>query len=661
LFKRKKMRNSTVKPIELDAIAISWLTVALGLALLPHLTHLPIWSGVLFAGTVGWRWWVAQNPSRQLPKPWLRASLTLLIVVLVFYSFKTLFGREAGVALLAAMAAMKFLESRTLRDGLILLMLGYFLVMANLLYSQSLLMAGYLLAILVVMLAAQTMTQRQHSAIPIKAVLRLNLRTVLQGLPVMLILFVLFPRIPGPLWGMPKDAHSGLTGLDDKMTPGAISQLIKSDEVAFRVRFSSPIPPPNQRYWRGPVLWRYDGVTWTRSTDLPRKEFPYTVEGESIDYSVIVEPYGKRWLFALDLPYRLPPEAGITRGLELMRKTPVNELTRYKMSSYPNYQTGPLETTWRWRSLRLPEDTDPQTRRLAQEWRSRYAKPEQIVQAALRYFREEPFYYTLSPPGGLVDNNIDRFLFETRRGFCEHYAGSFVFLMRAAGVPARVVTGYQGGESNALSDYFIVRQSDAHAWAEVWLQGRGWTRVDPTAAVSPARIERGIQAAVDLNDLPFMARRDNSWRQDLSLRWDSFNNLWNEWVLSYGPERQREFLSGLGFGPVDWRGMTTAMVALLGVLSLLAVGWQILRRRTTHDPVIHWYQRFCNKLARRGLTREIYEGPVDFTERVAQQRPDIAPQVRRIGHLYAKLRYSRNLPTAESIEALRRGIRQLRV
>ncbi|NJN46957.1 MAG: DUF3488 domain-containing protein [Candidatus Competibacteraceae bacterium] len=321
MFWRKTARKTAVKSIELDAVAIRWLTVALSLALLPHLSHLPIWSGVLFAGAVSWRWWVAQRTSRQLPGRWLRASLTLLIVVLVFYSFKTLFGREAGVALLAAMAAMKFLESRTLRDGLILLMLGYFLVMANLLYSQSLLMAGYLLTILVVLLAAQTMTQRQHAAIPVDAVLRLSLRTVLQGLPVMLILFVLFPRIPGPLWGMPKDAHSGLTGLDDKMTPGAISELIQSDEVAFRVRFNNPIPPPNLLYWRGPVLWRFDGATWTRSIDFPRAEIPYSVEGKSVDYTVIVEPHGQRWLFALDLPYLIPPEAALLMGSNCCAKS----------------------------------------------------------------------------------------------------------------------------------------------------------------------------------------------------------------------------------------------------------------------------------------------------------------------------------------------------
>jgi transglutaminase-like putative cysteine protease len=581
--------------------------------------------------------------------------LTLLVVLAVLASFRTLFGREAGVALLAAMMAMKLLEARTLRDGWVLLLLGYFLVMSNLLYSQSPPMAVYLCGVLIVLVAAQIMVQQQHSALPMAGALRLSLRMVLHALPVMLILFVLFPRIPGPLWGMPKDAHSGLTGLDEKMTPGTISQLIGSPEVAFRVRFAGPMPHVSQLYWRGPVLWRYDGTSWTRSDELPRPQFPYSVQGEGIGYTVVLEPHGKRWLFALDVPYSLPPETGLTSTFEMLRRNPVNELTRYQVRSYPNYQTDDLEPAWRWRALQLPPG-NPRARALALEWRNSQAEPPGIVRAALNYVREQPFFYTLEPPAGLVEHNVDHFLFETRRGFCEHFAGSFVFLMRAAGIPARVVTGYQGGETNDLGGYFIVRQSDAHAWAEVWLQGQGWVRVDPTAAVSPARIESGIQAAVNPGGLPFMARRGASLLHDLALGWDSLNNLWNEWVLAYGPERQTEFLSGLGLGPVDWRGMTTGMIVALGLLSLLFAAVHFLNRLAVDDPVVRLYQRFCNKLARRGLVRKAHEGPLDFSERAALRHPQWAVQIRRIGRFYAGLRYGRAAPDKAAVRQLRQLI-----
>lgn len=639
----------------LSDVALQWLIAALGFTVLPHLGHLPVWAGILVFGVAAWRGWIIGNPRMKLPGRWLRISLTLLVVLAVLLSFKTLFGREAGVALLAAMMAMKLLEARTHRDGLVLLLLGYFLVMSNLLYSQSPLMAIYLFGVVIVLLAAQIMVRRQHVALPTRGALRLSLRLSLQALPVMLILFVLFPRIPGPLWGLPKDAHSGLTGLDDKMTPGAISQLIASPEVAFRVRFAGPVPPANQLYWRGPVLWRYDGTSWTRSLDLPRQRFPYTVQGKSIDYTVVLQPHGNRWLFALELPYSLPPDSGLTTAFEMLRRNPVNELMRYPVRSYPHYQTGDLEPVWRWRALQLPPG-NPRARALALEWRATQAEPAGVVRTALAYIREQDFFYTLEPPAELVEHNIDHFLFDTRRGFCEHFASSFVFLMRAAGIPARVVTGYQGGEINTLGGYFIVRQSDAHAWAEVWLQGQGWTRVDPTAAVSPARIEGGIQAAIDPVSLPFMARRGVSWLHELALSWDTLNTLWNEWVLAYGPDLQREFLSGLGFGPIDGWGMTIGMIVALGLLIALFAAAHLLSRRAAADPAVRLYERFCARLARRGLMRQAHEGPLDFTARAALRYPQWAAQLRRIGQLYASLRYGRALPDAAALRQFRQSI-----
>ncbi len=654
-WKRRRSPHAPLSPKRpeepLTRAALIWLLAALALAVAPHARELSIWLTVLFALLVGWRGFIALR-DRALPPHWLLLIVAVLAGAGVLIDYRTLFGRDAGVALLTAMTACKLLESRALRDGVVLVFLGYLLVMSNLLYSQNIPMIAYLLAVIVAMLTAQVLIHRQHAGLTASAPLWLAGRMLLLAVPVMLILFVLFPRIPGPLWGLPKDAYQGRTGLSDQMEPGTISELSQSDEVAFRVRFASAIPPPNQRYWRGPVLWYFDGRRWTRPEESPANTpVPFTPEGAAVDYTVVLEPSNKIWLFALDLPAYLPPRASMTASFQLLRDQPVNEVYRYEMRSYPSYRTAEITAAERVRGLQLPPRGNPRARALAADWRQRDPRPEALVIAALTLFREQPFYYTLTPPLLGVET-VDDFLFRTRQGFCEHYANAFTFLMRAVGVPARVVTGYQGGEMNALGGYLIVRQADAHAWAEVWLEGRGWVRVDPTAAVAPNRVQEGLYAALPPGVLPFLMRRggDSEWLRQLALSWDALNNSWNEWVLAYGPDRQKEFLSGLGFGPVDWGEMTVAMTVALSGFSLAYAGWR-WRRRYARDPVARAWQRFCARLARRGLARDAAEGPLAFAERVAAGRPELAAPVWEIARLYAALRYG---PVASPI-----AVRQL--
>lgn len=659
---RQKLPKPTPPPVEpLTLTALLWLLTALGLAVAPHASELPIWLIVLFYTILSWRGFIALR-NRALPPRGVLLLVALLAGAGVLVDFRTLFGRDAGVALLVAMTACKLLETRGLRDGVVLVFLGYLLVMSNLLYSQEIPMTAYLFVVVLTMLATQVMIHRQHTGFKALAPLRLAGKMALQAIPVMLILFVLFPRIPGPLWGLPKDAYKGRTGLSEEMMPGTVSELIKSDEIAFRVRFTSAFPPLDQLYWRGPVLWSFDGRRWTSGEAGPKNApIPLIPEGPALEYSVILEPSNRIWLFALDLPAILPPQASMTPAFQLLRHQPVNEVYRYTMRSYPKYRTGDLDAAERARGLRLPPWGNPRVRALAAEWRSDETRPEALVDRALRLFREQAFYYTLTPPL-LGKDSVDDFLFETRRGFCEHYASAFVFLMRLVGVPARVITGYQGGERNTFSDYLIVRQSDAHAWAEVWLEGRGWVRVDPTAAVAPNRIQQGLYAAVaDAENLPFFVRRggDNEWLRQLAMGWDVLNNSWNEWILAYGPDQQKEFLSGLGFGPMDWADMTVAMVVVLGGLGLLVVGWR-WRSQQSRDPVVRAWQRFCARLARRGLERGAQEGPLAFAERVAIHRPELAGSVREISQLYALLRYGPVISAAQ-VRQLQQLIKQFRV
>ena len=649
-WKRSPPPNASPQRPEapLTLTALLWLTLTLTLAAAPHASELPVWLAPAFIVIAGWRGLIAVYHWSPPPR-WALLALALLATAGVVVTYRTLFGRDAGVALLTVMTACKLLETRGLRDGVVLVLLGYLLVMSNLLFSQDIPMVAYLLAVVTLMLVSQMLIHRQHAGLAALAPLRLAGKMVLAAIPVMLVLFVLFPRIPGPLWGLPKDAYQGRTGLSGEMEPGTISQLIQSGDVAFRVRFTGAMPPPAQRYWRGPVLWNFDGRRWTlRDEPLSQTPIPFIQEGPALDYAVIMEPNNQRWLLALDLPANLPPRARMTPSFQLLRDQPVNEAYRYEVRSYPQYRTGELTAAERFMGLRLPPRSNPRARELAEEWRARDPQPEALVNAALALFREQSFYYTLSPPL-LGFHSVDEFLFRTRQGFCEHYASAFVFLMRAAGVPARVMTGYLGGERNEMGEYLIVRQSDAHAWAEVWLEDRGWVRVDPTAAVAPNRVQQGLYGALpDANEVPFLARRggDYQWLRQLALGWDALNIRWNEWVLAYGPDRQKEFLSGLGFGAIDWGEMTVAMVGILGGLALifLLLRW---RSRLHPDPVARAWQRFCARLARRGLQRGVHEGPLDFTERAVAQKPEQAGLIREIGQLYARLRYGPTAPSAE--------------
>jgi transglutaminase-like putative cysteine protease len=462
---------------------------------------------------------------------------------------------------------------------------------------------------------------------------------LVQAVPLMLVLFVLFPRVQGPLWGMPADSQRASTGLSDTMSPGSVSDLTLSDAVAFRVAFKSPMPEAKRMYWRGPVLWDYDGRTW----HAPQREYArpsYDTEYRPVEYTVTVEPHGKVWLFALDLPGRLPPRTLATSDFQLISPRPVTTRVRYEMTSFLEYTYGVNERKSNLdRALELPPGLNPRTTELAQKLRRQYGSDRAILDAAYTMFSRESFVYTLAPPR-LGQHMVDEFLFDTKAGFCEHYSAAFTVLMRAAGIPARVVTGYLGGEANPIGDYLIVRQADAHAWSEVWLRGSGWVRVDPTAAVSPARVERGITALGATGTLPLFMRSDNQVLRQMRLTWDSLANGWNQWVLGYTPERQRSLLTRVGLDDATWRTLAALLLAATGLVILLLAFITLRRLKVrVHDPVVRAYLAFCRKLGAKGLARESSEGPLDYAARIARTRPELADVVRDFIGLYVGLRY----------------------
>jgi transglutaminase-like putative cysteine protease len=609
----------------------------------PHADHLPVWVSGMCTSLLLWRVWLAYS-NRPLPKRWLLLLITLLGTSGIVIEFHTLFGREAVVALLVMLASLKLMELRMARDAMVIIYLACFIIITNFFYSQSIPTALYLLTSL--MIIVTTWIHLQGPTIGSKPRLRIAAMLLLQALPLTLILFILFPRVPGPLWGLPQDAYAS-SGLDDNMSPGSLSRLSLSEAVAFRVTYKGNPPRPDQRYWRGPVLWNFDGRTWRTGINSYTAAPKFTELDRSIEYSVTLEPHNKRWLFALDVPDRLTildkPSIPVmpTFDFQLLNKEPIHARLRYKASSnlvyHANLQEDPRQLQ---RGLQLPPKLNPRAQQLAATWRAGNKDNADIVRIALAYFNKQGFIYTLEPPQ-LGINTVDEFLFTTKQGFCEHYASSFVFLMRAANIPARVVTGYLGGEFNDTGNYYIVRQSDAHAWAEVWLVGQGWVRIDPTAAIAPERVQRGLSAAVsDSAVLPFMARNPPQWLRDLRLNLDMLTNQWNQWVLGYDTERQFAFLTRLGMESITWQRMALDMAAGLAIVIVLFALF-MLRHLFANQPdkvQVAWL-RLCRKLEKTGLPRAAHEGAQDYAERVAALRPELAEPIGDLAKRYNALRY----------------------
>ncbi|MEN3364506.1 MAG: protein-glutamine gamma-glutamyltransferase [Burkholderiales bacterium] len=647
------LKRNVTRPLSRDKSDTLLLLGTCVLVLAPHAAHLPGW--VVLAGCVilFWRAWVTFRGDRMPPR-WLLLPLAVLSMGAVYLTHKTLLGREAGVSMLALLLTLKLLEMHAKRDLFVVLFLSFFLVLTSFFYSQSIGVALMTIAAVVAILTTQLSFQYTGVVPPLRQRLRLGATILALAAPLTLVLFLLFPRIQGPLWGLPSDAHAGRSGLSDTMAPGNISNLALSEEIAFRVKFTDSPPPQSQLYWRAVVLGRYDGRTWLPLQSAARN-FPQgsvNLRGTPVRYQVTLEPNGRRWLFAMDLPQSIPQltnnSAVLGPDMQLLARRPINERVRYDATSHVDYDLQPNENPFvleQW--LQLPAGLNPRTRAMAARLREQHNNNGEIVNAVLRLFRTEKFSYTLEPPL-LGTHVVDEFLFETRAGFCEHYSAAFVMLMRAAGIPARVVTGYQGGQINPVDDFMTIRQSDAHAWAEVWLENRGWTRVDPTAAVAPDRIQMNLARAIPRPLLGGLISVDASrmaWLSKLQLfrqNWDAVSNAWNQWVLSYTPETQQNLMRSLGFAEANWRTMTALMFAVgAAVMAIIAI--PLVRGRSRLDPIEAIYRSLCQQMARRGYPKAVHEGPRAYSQRLTAADTPLAPQtkaaVARFLNFYESVRY----------------------
>jgi protein-glutamine gamma-glutamyltransferase len=644
----------------LDVRNVMWLLAAMVFVVAPHLLRMPYWVVVFFLAIVAWRAWIAWAAMR-FPPRLATFTLTIAGAVATFFQYNRIFGREAGVTLLVLMAALKLLEMKTQREVVLSIYLGFFLVLTNFLFSQTIPLGIYMLACVWIFIGTMIGFNRVASAPTLGERLRPAGALLVQALPLMVAFFILFPRATGPLWALPQDTRSATTGLSDSMTPGNISNLIKSDAIAFRVHFEGERPPFSSLYWRGPVLTAFDGATWRVAKD-PGSAGSYTRREKPARYTVTLEPHNKRWLFALDVPAVVPAGATLRQDLEIIDRGEVRERKRYEMTSYLDYRYGERASPAALReALAFDDSRNPRTVALGRQWARESADEREVLQKAFQYFNRE-FTYTLEPPLLDARNPYDAFLFETKQGFCEHYAGSFALAMRAAGVPARVVTGYQGGEVNPLNDELVVRQADAHAWVEIWLRDRGWIRVDPTGAVSPLRVEGGVNAALGpIGMLPTLIAADPlGLLAGVRDAWRAMNSQWDAWVVGYNIDRQRQFFSDLGFPGIDWRALGFWLLAATFLIgTAISLGLLVRDRPRRKEPSLAAWNRFCAKLAAAGLARASHEGPLDFLRRVRSERPRCAPEAEDITRRYVEARYGAGA-SRDDLRELARRVREFR-
>tara|TARA_R110001599_G_scaffold353870_1_gene601251 strand:- start:35328 stop:37352 length:2025 start_codon:yes stop_codon:yes gene_type:complete len=656
--------------------ALVWIILSLFTLVAPHAERIPIWVLAIYVFAAVWRIMVYQG-RWSFPGRWVKACMIVSCFAGIYLSYGSLLGLEPTIALLLTAFALKLIELAQRKDGYVLLFLGYFICITEFLFSQDLPIVLYSLLNVMLVTTGLVALHRPDEHQFNRKTIRLAAIMLLQATPLMLVLFFLFPRI-GPLWSVPIKSHTAKTGVSDFMKPGDISSLSKSDDVAFRVEFEGDIPNSAQLYWRGLVLSKIEDGAWRnlRYWDIPageRRPQPVDVSGEPIDYRVIMEPTQQNWLYSLR--YARSRSRGIMAGSDYTLFTPaiVEDERQYEVQTWP---AAPLEerlSDWRRDiELQLPASQNPATIAFARDLHAQAGSDTRFLESVLDNFTEQPFVYSLNPPLLPESNPVDAFLFQARTGFCEHYAVAFVSLMRAAGVPARVVAGYQGGEINPVNRTVIVHQFDAHAWAEVWLEGQGWVRVDPTAAVSPDRIEWGLERALAaegsfLSDSPLslMHFRGVAWVNTLRLRYDALTYRWQSWVIGFNRDQQFEFLNNV-FNGISARKFVLVLMGTW-LLVLLPVAFSLLYRRETKRVMPHdkYYQQFCDRLAALGFVRMTGETAADYGGRVCRAVPSMAPEVREITGLYSELAYAapgtQGVPTLQKLKRAVVGFRPARV
>ena len=655
IFSRRGSPDISQSPESLDRRAFDLLCLSVACVLVAHLTHLPPWLAAALSGLLFLRWLQRRMQRGRIPAL-ARIALVVALPLAIVTTYGTPFGRVPGSALAVGLLVLKLLESERGRDARMAVGFCCFVLMSALLFTQSLAMTLLVALALLPAFACLRALQPDAQSHTYLRAFAPGAWLLLAASPLALLGFVFVPRLSTPLWGAP-GADNARTGVSDRMAPGDFRDLLIDDSVAMRIGFDGAPPPQAARYFRGLVLWYFDGRAWSPGVTGIRNSppEPLRAHGAAFGYDITLQPTRRHWLFALDVPLDAPDGTTFGADRTLNRAKPVNDAITYHVDSVSHYVLAPQPDPRLLRAaLQLPDGFDPRAVSLAQSWRAKHGNDNPaIVREALQLFRNGGFAYNLAAPP-LGRDSIDDFLFGTKQGYCEHYAGAFTFLMRAAGIPARVVAGYQGGFWNAYANYLLVRQSDAHAWSEIWLAGRGWVRVDPTAMVRRV-ITASSGGGLDLGS-------GDNWLIGLRDRLDIVNRLWDRSVLGFSALRQSELLAPFGIAHMEWGELAIALAT--GIVVMLGIGMLIALRRPRvrpRDALEAAQLRLQEKLAKQGCARAPQEGPRDFFARCMLALPGVRTELAKLAQQYLLLRYGCPTPPAEPVRDYSRSVRAFRV
>ena len=655
--------------------ALGWLKAAFLLGILGLAFYLPIWPFLVSAALLAWRHFIDRSGGT-LPGTALRLLIALSACGAVYLQFGAFMGRDPGVSALVVLSAVKLLEVEKARDFHLMGYLCYFLTAAQFLFNQNLPVLLFAVMELLVVHAAllQLYAGRGEGAKPMRGAALL----VMSSLPMAILLFLLFPRLPGPLWGLSGGSGGqGISGFSNTLEPGRVARMVKSEKPVFRVTFpEGMLPPPRQRYFRGLVLWLTNGRSWFQGRFREQIAGSPRRGGVGIRHEVIIEPHGRRWMFALDYAVQVPAGVRLLPGNVFLYHRRVEHLMRYRVRSLTGgvIEKVELHPLLRRMSLQLPRRVNPRLQALADTWTRNGADPLALSQKALTFFQEEGFRYSLEPGRLDSDDPIADFMLEKRLGFCGHYASAFSFMMRLCGVPARVVVGYQGGTVNPVDGRLVVRDSDAHAWSELWMEGRGWVRFDPTAAVVPERLEFGSRLNPSLEALTTGGGLDRSealrraldrgwvlraWQRVVDY-WEVAANYWRIWVVRYDRYQQRSFLMRLGARGLRG-GSLLALMAAVVLFTWRLTRWIFRRPGVVRDPILSTWMKFLGRLERGGMTVPAWKGPVDIGLEGERRFPERGEEIRSIVNGYVDFRYGRGEFTGARVRDWRRRVRRFRV
>ncbi len=651
--------------------AVMWMMGAYFISLMMLLEYTPWWIVPFSTVAIGWRWLYVVGKVSVFNKL-AHYALTITAMGMLIVSGLNSGMLENMVNLLLLAYGLKFIELRTLRDVLVLISVGFITIAIVFIYNESL-MTTIAASVLVIIQLSILVALHAPDLSWLKQI-KVALKIGTLSLPLTISLFIIMPQL-GPLWSMSPAAAGATTGLSDSMSPGDIASLRGSDALAFSVIFDDDVVPTSQRYWRGLVLDKFDGRQWQQQVTPSRWKsyqndikWPDLSNELSVSYKVIAKSSNQRWLFGLNVATSDDNEVSQASDFTLKYKKPVVSTTAYNVVSYPLLASKlSLSTVQKNQNLQVPIKGNEATKRWVDKLRIKFPNDRQFVQFLLQHFNQQPFFYTLNPPL-LGDNSVDEFMFNTRQGFCSHYASAFSLIMRYAGIPSRVVTGYQGGEWNEEVGYLNVYQYDAHAWNEVWIEGSGWLRVDPTASINPTRIMSTLDDTDNEpffggNKLSLIRYRDNSFLNGLRLSLANIEFYWSRWVVEYDDEKQQKLLEML-LGKLSGTKVVSFIIAIFSIIGLM-LWWQTgyifnFRRATPEQRIEQSYLRLIKQMEKRGIKRDLHMSPTAYKDLVVSHYPHINNEIQSVTNLYNTIKYKQKTPiTKQQVLKLKRLLRLL--